>query len=679
MKRNLLFLSALLLLVVSCEQEALVWTGFTSRKIPGMDSPVNLKTPEYEMTYQFSEEVIRLEGNDLVYLIRVEENETVVLDADIPERIKPVVGSILSADVSDKAPFGLGNRVLSVRESDGMFLCETEVAALDEVFSVLEINAAFELLNPEELAILDEEGNPYKLGNVYLTEDGELTDEDVKAPLVVNRMVKIPFPKASKGFFIDGYLGFGAKFIVAVSLSQRTFEISLEPSYGLDFSVGLTGEKILKEHWGDAQRFTVFPRASLVNGFIQLGPVTLRPYVDTYVYLETKVKGEGALHFGKGGSVKLGWNEKGKIYEPKTVEGNEGFFKGFTLDGKLAFGPTWEFDFGLGLWTKRIAAEIVPSAYFEVGAELELTANENSWRLDPKAYVDFALDANGRALIDFFGFCHLTGEMSFAHLPLWEKSWSLLPWYDETSATVDFRKGVSPIVFDAQYRMTGGLMSAFGVVYPALRIFRGGELIKVLDNSTRMALNSVYTPSFVITGLEQDVSYTAKPSIMIGEVYFDKDGIPFSSTTPTAAVTDIVQTGSDHGAFYFNGYDYEYIFEFYVSSYIKGSANCQEWGIYDPESVDTYNPNPLEDGRVTQYWTGWANTPSATWTKTPYAILQDGSTKYYEQHSHTCSYGGGGPVMNLPAKTSFADKPMVARLDSVAINGKTIYRAMMAE
>ena len=74
------------------------------------------------------------------------------------------------------------------------------------------------------------------------------------------------------------------------------------------------------------------------------------------------------------------------------------------------------------------------------------------------------------------------------------------------------------------------------------------------------------------------------------------------------------------GSFTHNGKNYNYEFKFYVNTEIRGSDNCLEWGVYDPSSVDIYNPNELKDGRVTQYWTAWSNNGSATFSKTPYFI-----------------------------------------------------------
>lgn len=687
MKRLSSFLF-LLLFVVSCrQQDVLVWNFFRGHEpVPGVGQTAELSSDTFQMSYRFADEVIRFSDSEAErYILAVEEDETVVMDARVPSSLRPAAGSILSAGVTATTPFGLGNRVLSVEEVDGALYCRTEVASLDEVFSELELTAAVPL-NPDDLVLLDEDGNPIQTGRAVITEEGEMVvaSPDSKAGGSIGRpdLITIPIPAAKTGGYLSGDIGFGTVLVVEISRSSRTFEVSIESSMGFNASLGYRNEAELTKisNEDNPKRLRFLPKTTIVEGVVQLGPVTLRPYVDISGEIALKLKGDVHVDFGQGFSVKVGWNQDGPILTGHARDDH--FFKEFVLDGRLCVEPSLSLDFGLGLWTKRVAAELKPTLSFEAGAELELTANENTWRLEPKAYAESHITVDGVLLIDIFKILHLTRELTFADWEIFHKDWPLLPKYEESSLSVEFVRGSTPPCFDASYTLTGGLLSQFGAVYPSLRVFRGGELIKVLDDDTRIAVNKLFSPSFLIDNMEHDVSYTAKPSVRIGSRYFDKDGIPFSSTTPTAAVTDIVQTSSDQGSFYFQGHYYAYIFEFYVSAYIKGSQFCDEWGIYDPEAVDEYNPSELVDGRITQYWTGWSDYSSATWTKTPYVILPGGEYKFYESHSHTCSYGGGGPVMNdAPARygipssgfgSSLTDQQMVARLDSIVVGGRTI-------
>lgn len=640
---------------------------------PGVDEVAELKTDTYEMEYLFSEKVIRFQDDrSLKYILTVEEDETVVLDADLPDELRPAVGSILSADISKSTPYGLGNKVLSIEEVDGTLRCETEVAALDEIFSVLELTARIPIISYHAKKLVDSEGTSYEIGKATISEDGELVPQ-TKVSLGSSDLVCINLPgKTKDGFYFTGQIAFGAIQVMDISLSKRTFEVSLEPSFGVNGQIGFQYEKTLKEAWADAFRKDLFPKSTVVDGFIQVGPITLRPYVDIYSYVNVMAKGEVQLKFSKAASAKFGWTEKGVFKEnTSSTSDKTGFVKEFSVDGKFVVEPEMEFDLGMGLWTKRLAAELAPTISLELAAGLELTNNENLWRLNPYLSANLGGEANGRLLIDFFKFLRLTKEMTFLEWSLIDWKWPLLPHYVDESMDVTLRDNQKPIVFDASYSLTGGLLSRFGILHPALRVYRGGDLISVKDDDTNVKVDETYSPRFVLEGLQSDVSYTAKPAIRFTNMYFDLDGYPFSSTTPTAAITDIVQTGSDKGSFYHNGSYYSYEFYLYVNSYIKGSENCKEWGIYDPQSIDIYNPNPLKDGRVTQYWTGWSNNSSATWTKTPYVYLNNGKEIKFEPHTHTCTYGGGGPVSYTRSGYELGDPYAAFRLDSIVVNGHT--------
>lgn len=678
MKKTLtltVLLAVLFVVLSGCAKNADIWYMVSSRnKAPGVGSVAKVKTANINMEYQFADNVIRFASDqELGYIVSVGEDEVVKLKPNLPSQLKPVVGSILSADVSQTTPYGLGNKVTAIEEVDGALVCHTKVAAIDEVFSVLELESAIPLVVPAGSEIKDSQGNTYETSTATISEDGELIPAS-KISIGKPELLCINLPGiAKKGFSGYGQLALGAILVVDISLSKFKFEVSLEPSAGVNLQVGCQYEKTLKELWGDAVKVDLFPKTTVFTGVIQVGPVTLRPYVDTYAYVNLKAKGEAWFKFSRAFSCKFGWTEEGPFYKNTSRDNSSSFLKEFSMDGKLFVSPEVEFDLGMGLWTTKLAAEIIPAVAVDVGAELELTANENSWRLNPKAFCDIYAEAKGRVLIDLFKILNLSREMTFATLNLMHWELPLLPDYHESSINVDLRKNFSPLTFDASYSLTGGLLSAFGVLQPSLLVYRGGERVKILNDNTKVSVGKEYSPKFEIQGLNQDVSYTAKAAIRFGDRYYERDGYPFSSTTPTAAITDIVQTSSDYGSFLFEGEYYDYTFKFYVRSYIRGSQNCREWGIYDPQSVHEYYPNELVDGDVVQYWTGWSDNSYATWTKTPYAILNTGETKYYEPHTHTCTYGGGGSV-------SYAVKPMaampgpsmVARLDSVRIGHRVI-------
>lgn len=297
-------------------------------------------------------------------------------------------------------------------------------------------------------------------------------------------------------------------------------------------------------------------------------------------------------------------------------------------------------------------------------------SDENLFRKHPNLDWNCGIDADVFFYARFFGKDLTHQEKKFASLSIWNGSLPLLPDLVDNSLKVNVRKGFSPLTFDAQYALSGGLLSSLLGVMPTIRVYKGGEEIYHIIDGQEINLVTQKTFSYELTDLEEDISYTAKPSIIIGNNMYDEDGIPFSSTSPTAAITDIVQTGAAHGSFTHNGKNFDYEFKFYVNSHLIGSENCVGWGIYDPNSDKIHNPHELKDGRYTAYWTAWSNNPSATFAKTPYVILPNNEYKYFVTHSHTLYYTGGGAV--YAPKRSINSKKIIR--NDVIQNGDIIMR-----
>lgn len=289
--------------------------------------------------------------------------------------------------------------------------------------------------------------------------------------------------------------------------------------------------------------------------------------------------------------------------------------------------------------------------------------NPNIFRNAPQLSFDITADVDAFFFAQFFGKEFVHSQETLASLSLCSFSTPLLPTLVENTLDVEKKDADGPLIFDAKYKLKGGLLGKYMDITPSFRVYKGGNEVAFIRGKNKIGSKDTEEFEFELNDLEHDISYTGKPCILfMGEIY-DEDGIPFSSTSPTAAITDIVQTGSAQGAFNHNGFTYEYEFYFYVNTEIRGSENCKEWGVYDPYSVDVYNPNELKDGRVTQYWTAWSNNGTAQFSKTPYVILKEtGGYKYFEKHSHTLHYGGASRYAEIQP---FADGNIVMRLDSV--------------
>jgi hypothetical protein len=319
-------------------------------------------------------------------------------------------------------------------------------------------------------------------------------------------------------------------------------------------------------------------------------------------------------------------------------------------------------DFGAGLYTKNIALGIEPSIYAGFETDLQIN-NPNIFRNAPQLDFKVSADVDVFFFAQFFGKEFTHNQETFASLNLFKCSWPLLPSLVENTLGVEKRDEKNPLTFDAKYKLKGGLLGKYMNIRPSFIVYRGGNKVYHITDDKNISNEGTNEFKFVLTNLEHDISYTGKPCILFMGNLYDEDGIPFSSTSPTAAITDVVQTGSAEGSFAHNGGIYNYEFYFYVNSEIKGSKNCTEWGTYAPESVKIYNPLELKDGRITHYWTGWSTNNYATFSQTPYVILKEtGQYKYFETHSTTFYHGGSTKSI---VDDSFEHNEIILRLDSV--------------
>ena len=113
----------------------------------GFDAP---KTEEFDggsITFQYNDNVIALEQSSYPYIVKVEADTIIYFSKSIPDKFTPYVGKIISSGVVDeKTPYGLGNKIVSVVEHDGLYECVTTNASLDEIFKELSLSADIGLI-----------------------------------------------------------------------------------------------------------------------------------------------------------------------------------------------------------------------------------------------------------------------------------------------------------------------------------------------------------------------------------------------------------------------------------------------------------------------------------------------------------------------------------------------------
>lgn len=620
--------------------------------IKGIDAPEEETTDSYHITYQYKEGVIVLSPARQTFLDHVVADTILYFSSDTPEEILPAVGDVVTSSQSEKLPYGLGNVVLSRTEEGGFYKCVTTSTALDQIYSELEVSATFSLLDSLAGGFYDDEGNFIE---AEWEEDSETRADD--SPKMLKLNLKKNF--ADKTISISGTLALGVDPDLEISLLRGQYECSLEVASHFNGNVKLSGLKV-----GMKDTCNFFSKT--VAGYLAIGPIVLRPFIK--IEASVKAEGKGTISY----SCEIG--ERTKYGFRKNEKGN-GFFKEnitqpFThtdlLDPEIDVNASVvldipSVDFGLGLYTTRIASGIKPKLSFKLATDLNMN-EPNLFRNESSIVASANVEADAFFCTDllFEKLVYVPASVTY-ELGSWE--WPLTPRLKENSLTIE--KGSSePLTFYASYQIEDkGLLSELMNIYPAIHVYKGSEEI-YLQQTDQSIYNGTYT--FPLTGLDKDTHYTAKPAIVMWNIAYDEDGVPFSAITPTAAITDIVQTSASHGtdAFYYDGQYWDYEFKFYVNVHLVGSQYCKSWGIYDSNSIKKYNPCELKEGRQTQYWTAWGNSSSATFSKRPYVVLLDGNYIYYNESSHTLTYSELGDLKSLPLDISSGD--LVFRLDSVA-------------
>lgn len=620
--------------------------------IKGVDEIVEEKTDKYHVTYQYKEDVIVLSPSRQIFLEKVESDTILYFSKDTPEEILPDVGEVITSSQSEKLPYGLGNIVLSKTQEGNLYKCVTTSTALDQIFSKLELSATFSLLDSLAGGFYDDDGNFIEAE----WDKSETRSDDSPA------MLKVSINKDvwNKKLSVSGALVLGMDPDLEIDLLHERYECSLDLSAKFTGDIKLNSMKISPK-----EPFTLFSKtiSTIPIGF---GPIVVHPFIKIEILV--KPVGESSslcVRFEKGERSKLGFRKNEK---------ENGFFKeeiikpfttvsitdpDISVNGLVHMGVP--VDFGLGLYTKRVALSIVPKLTLDLFASAELD-EPNLFRNDTYLMYNSVAIVNAHFCADLF-FKKLSYiPVTYAY-GIGEKKYPLVPQLEENSFKVE--KGLSdPLTFYASYNIKDkGLLTEIMDIYPAIHVYKGIDEIYIGKKN-----QPIYKGSYVfpLTGLDKDTHYTAKPAIIIQGRVYDEDGVPFSAITPTAAITDIVQTGADYApdAFYQEGKYWDYEFKFYINVHLVGSQYCKSWGIYDPNSIDVYNPCELKDGRQTQYWTAWANTSSAKYSKRPYVVLPDNKIVYYEENSHTLYYGNEG-FRSSP--TEFNQGNMVFRLDSVKV------------
>lgn len=495
---------------------------------PGIDIPTTVQKGKSTITYQLGKNVTQLSANaQRNYLVKVEQDSILFFLPETPDSIMPKVGKILSSQISDKLPYGLGNKVISETEENGLIKFVTSVASMEELFEDFHIDAQFsieDILQNQQNVIYDDEGNTYSVTIKDINEVfPETSHANTRAEFGSNKILEIPIGKPDKGNGIkmDMKLILGAVFKYEVDKNSHTYEYSVKPTVGIVGTIGAKYESDSKTIWDVTEGTTkllnllnIFSKKGLVNATFAIGPVTLRPFMDLNVAIVGKAEGEFScgLEYNIGGEVGYS-SQEGFFCKNASEELNlEKIFRYIDLKGKVQIGPEATIAAGIGLYTRNLAVKLNMKPAFLVGAELGLGVDSEEKKgivgKEQNLTLDFIADASGAVSGDlvFLKWEKETPEIRFNFV---NESWPIFPELDRSK--FEFKTMIEkPLRIDVNYYFKNeALMKLFGML-PGLKITKGNiEVLSTENNLGTTALNYV----FPCSGLEPGEKYIACPTI----------------------------------------------------------------------------------------------------------------------------------------------------------------------
>lgn len=524
-------------LLVACHANVL---DDEPENIKGFGYPITEDVEGGKITYQYNDEVIVLSETTQRYLVKVEADTILYFSEATPERLLPYKGGIISsAVIDDKTPYGLGNRVISVSQESGLYKCVTTAASLDEIFKELTLAADIMLVTdaiPSQVEDVD--GN---LHDVTVSKFSE-TKAEIGSPNVLT--VKLEGQSDEQvGPYVEGDISLGAVLSIDFERSKNRYDCSLSLYAGFDGEIGVKTQcegykKLLprKDKW------------PILNGELRFGPIVLRPFVDAELGIEGKAEGSICTGLSKVFGAKFGMKNRKSFYENLT-EPDAKIIKDISVDVKGEVALVTTLYFGMGLYTKNIAVSIDPSLSVGLSTDFKVN-NENLFKNNPTLDFDIKAEAKGAFYGQFFGKELFREEMTFLSLNLFNHSWPLLPSLVENSLKVTKRDASGPLTFDAEYSLAGGLLSNLDFpLYPAFKVYKGSELVDFISSAEIIYGDAAKEFTFELSGLENEVSYTGKPCLVIGDKSYDEDGIAFASslTCPDSHHPHLIDLGLPSG------------------------------------------------------------------------------------------------------------------------------------
>ena len=623
MKRYFTILTTLLLFItVSCSKENLTEE---EPNLPGQEepapetpsepepdpdyvvdySPVTETTDKYDITYQYKEDVRILNDVAQKYIVDVEADSILYFSLSTPAEILPEQGMVVAAKITDKTPYGLGNKVISMTKEPDRIKCVTTTAALDDIFQELKLKSNFSFTD-----FLADDFTKTRVG----LEIGSLELITLKLESDFNSPI-----------FAEGNINLGGIFTFNVDLGDGSFETSFTVGLQLDGKVGIKGELPSDDPYTDFMELKklleIIKRKQIFSAIIPIagGAIVLRPHIFFESFIAGALEGKLELGIDQQFIYKIGWTQDGTISENLSNNALTDAFKSIDIQGKIKLGVVDSFGLGLGLFTTNLGMNVKFEPSFLVGAEMGAGLEKDMRVLvgDQKVTADLDLDLKGEIYVNLFNLIKYNYEINLVKVNIAHQEKSIFP---DSPQLLLYKLSSNPLNYQIAVEMNDNSFFSFLAGTPTLIIeTEDGEVVQIVDESEWSTIyrqeNTYLRYVFNVNNLSQNIKYKAIPGMKIGPLfyywkYFDVSD--YSEASIKLSNITINSSSENQGNYIYNAtltfdvenaaainywaYNYKYVEggvekEYSSGRYFPEQFNLQDGPNYINKTFDFKSPN----------------------------------------------------------------------------------------
>ncbi len=628
-----IFFTFFVIAITSCETNIIDDTG---NVIAGFDYPITETGENYSITYKYNKSTIVYDEKNINYIHHIEADTILFYEQNTPDDYLPSIGDVVSTRITEKTPYGLGNKVLSIINTGNYYKCTTTSAALNEIYDKLDfVFDTYDISKLAENMEIFEEKNNISNSKSMITRSAPV-DEKLN-------IIEIPLANLSKkGIVVSGNIDLTGKIHAEGSLEKNTFEYYFEPKLAVKAKAGIDVE-YKKNLWQDIGEFKnpLFksPKADL--GPFPIGPLVLRPYIAAEGYVDFNASGALTVDLEENLSTKWGYRQTSGAYaDALSYTPPSDIIKNVSINGNVGLKFKGVFDVGLGVYFKDVAVELDP--YFSTGIGLNFrTENlKDNNTLDCVANFDVGAGAEAKFVVDFFGKLRLGPKVKILDNNLYHKEWPLIPMYEKNSMLIAGAGSTGK--FDGNYIVNSGFLGNYFPVTPAINIYDANHNILKCQKfeGPRLITQDTFI-KFNLANLN-DGKYYVHPCLIFK---IDNEDIPCESEEcfeingkTNVEILSVRQTyykQEEHDCHDNCGVKFHHKFNYDVDIKVNGAANCIECGYcidYIHNRREYYQVDNI-DGIHTISNTILYSTANPTLVIYPYVKYIDGSIEVGEPFS----------------------------------------------